>query len=337
MNRSRSRAAKSGLTLLELLVVLVILATLATVAITSTAGLADQARYEATQRTLTNVREAIVGSPDERDNDGIPLRTGFAADMGRLPKVVPGTGDDASLLTLDELLTPPAGVANYQVWQATPASLPTDQSAEADEEVYLGAGWRGPYVLLPPGETQIRDGWGVPLANPNGGGTSESHLRNVSLPWLPSQPPGSPLTAGAEIVQVWSFGSGDKPDDDETGYQRNLHMSAPIVPSADCTAQVVVTVEIRDGTGNLAALSGSEEFQARLFQPDGATGKLMVQKLGPETPATNPFTFATSPATTAGLRAMRLYDGASNPVSTVRMLKLQPGLNAVTFVVHTTP
>ena len=57
----RARSGQRGLTLLELLVVLSILAVLSTVALTSSSGLADQARYEATQRTLENIREAVLG------------------------------------------------------------------------------------------------------------------------------------------------------------------------------------------------------------------------------------------------------------------------------------
>src|SRR5437868_6644515 len=76
---------RSGFTLVELLVVLAILVALTTVAITSLGGAQDQGRYDATQRTMQAVEDAVIGPANERDSDGSPLNTGFVADMGRLP------------------------------------------------------------------------------------------------------------------------------------------------------------------------------------------------------------------------------------------------------------
>src|SRR5947209_18975108 len=83
-----THAARRGLTLVELLVVLLILAILTTVAITATSGLVDQARYDATQRTLQNTQDAIIGPAGQREPDGTPLITGFVSDVGRLPVTV---------------------------------------------------------------------------------------------------------------------------------------------------------------------------------------------------------------------------------------------------------
>src|SRR5437763_3727153 len=82
-----------GLTLVELLVVLVILAILTTIAVQSTEKVVEQARYEATQRTLQNIQNAILSPPNQRTPDGSLLITGFVADMGRLPQPVADGGD----------------------------------------------------------------------------------------------------------------------------------------------------------------------------------------------------------------------------------------------------
>jgi type II secretory pathway pseudopilin PulG len=70
------------LTLLELIVALGILAVLSTIAVQALDPLADQARYEATQRLLNDLRLATVGSTHARHTDGQPLVTGLLADTG---------------------------------------------------------------------------------------------------------------------------------------------------------------------------------------------------------------------------------------------------------------
>ena len=126
-----------------------ILVILTTIAVQATGNLADQARFDATQRTLQNIQNAIVGPAGQREPDGTPLITGFVADIGRLPVA---TVDATGALTLNEL------------W-SNPNSLPTFTSfATSDSYVTVYAGWRGPYLQLPPGSTQLTDGWGNPLS-----------------------------------------------------------------------------------------------------------------------------------------------------------------------------
>ena len=116
---------------------------LATVAVQSLAPVVDQAKFEATQRSLGQIRAAIVG-PDDVGATGDPV-TGFVADMGRLP------------VSLDELLTVTSVVdAPTFGLQAAPAPYGNDPVSP----VTIPRGWRGPYVRLPVGGTQLLDGWG---------------------------------------------------------------------------------------------------------------------------------------------------------------------------------
>jgi prepilin-type N-terminal cleavage/methylation domain-containing protein len=136
-----------GLSLVELLVVLTILAALTTIALRSTSGVLEQSRFEATQKTLENVRAAIVG--ESSNSSAVPV-TGFVADMGRLPT------------SLSELLTQPADAVPFGL-QAAPAP---------HSDVLVPSGWRGPYLRLPVGSeqqnlTQLADAWGSPLQSSN--------------------------------------------------------------------------------------------------------------------------------------------------------------------------
>ena len=92
------------MTLLELVVVIAILAVLMTVAMRSVTGVAEQSRFEATQRTLENIQEAILGPANDHQPDGSRVISGFIADIGRLPQAVLTTNSDGTFLTLNELL-----------------------------------------------------------------------------------------------------------------------------------------------------------------------------------------------------------------------------------------
>ncbi|NUN47725.1 MAG: prepilin-type N-terminal cleavage/methylation domain-containing protein [Candidatus Brocadiae bacterium] len=133
---------RAGLTLVELVVVLFILVLLATVAVTSTDGLIDQSRHDATRASMTAWEEALIGPKGERLPDGSPWIRGFVADVGRLPVVL---GDGS---TDQELWTKPDALPAFAI--ASPAG---------DAEVRLPAGWRGPYLQLGVGKTRFRDGW----------------------------------------------------------------------------------------------------------------------------------------------------------------------------------
>ena len=122
---------RPALTLIELLVVLLILVIMTTIAVQSTDNLVTQSRYDATQRTLQNIQNAIVGPAGQREPDGTPLITGFVADTGRLPVA---TLDVTGSLTLSELWSNPNGIAPFGMQQAV----------APDTDVNLLCGWRRP-------------------------------------------------------------------------------------------------------------------------------------------------------------------------------------------------
>lgn len=80
----RNASLRAGLTLVELVVVLAILAVLAGVAVRSLEPIADQARFEATQKTLNSAKNAIV--EDRLQASGTRHVSGFVSDMGLLPQ-----------------------------------------------------------------------------------------------------------------------------------------------------------------------------------------------------------------------------------------------------------
>jgi type II secretory pathway pseudopilin PulG len=134
---------------MELVVVLTILAVLTTVAVTTTDSVIDQGRFDATQRTLRNIEDAIVGPAQQTGADGGLAVSGFVADVGRLP------------LTLDELVANPNNIAGYG-----------PKPSVDDAQVVPSFGWRGPYLRLPAGAVLPVDGWGnailyTPPAGPN--------------------------------------------------------------------------------------------------------------------------------------------------------------------------
>jgi len=168
------------LTLIELLVVLTILIILTTIAITSSDQILDQGRYDATQRTLQNIQDAIVGSANQRAADGSLLITGFVADMGRLPQTVDATSEplrelwDSSVIPATSAYGiqtfPNATITNalnstsaFGLMNAagTPFNASTTNVALT---VTLPAGWRGPYLQLATGSGgRLLDGWGNPF------------------------------------------------------------------------------------------------------------------------------------------------------------------------------
>lgn len=326
----------SGLTLLELLVVLSILAVLSTVALTSSSGLADQARYEATQRTLENIREAVLGPANLRDTDGTLLYTGFVADTGRLPRAVA----IGPVLTLAELVEQPAGMDAYDVLQATSANIvvepPLVAADEQDSEVVLGVGWRGSYLRLTPGNILPRDGWGAQLVT-----------QVVADPLIPDSlldTANGVVAAGDPIEQIVSYGR-DGAVGGAEAYDDDLNVA--FAPSSH-EAELTVQVEFRNAAGVISAPPPARDVFVRLFGPDPTIGRIRVRKLPEQTtpdPAaitTMSFSFsdiAPGIPLTIGPRAVRAYfDHDGDPMtdyikSPPAYLMLRPGQNTRTLVV----
>jgi prepilin-type N-terminal cleavage/methylation domain-containing protein len=141
---------RCGLTLLELVVVLAILATLTTVATITVLPSLDTTRYEATRRTLEEVRDAaegrVLGSSV----------SGFVGDVGQLPT------------TLAELSEPslPSGLTPWTSARTLALTL-----AGVSGTATLAGGWRGPYLRLGIGQSAVIDGWGDPFTVTGGGVT----------------------------------------------------------------------------------------------------------------------------------------------------------------------
>ncbi len=285
---------RSGLTLIELLVVLLILAILTTVAIQSTAGLVDQARYEATQRTLQNVQEAIVGPGGQREPDGTLLISGFVADVGRLPNAV---GTDPAT-QLQELWANPSALAPF-----------TLQAAPSDPQVVVPCGWRGPYLQLQPGSAQLYDGWG----------NSFALLQADAVTGVP---------VGQPIPVVRSLGADNASGG--TGYAADadvlLLSTQAAAPVNRYQAVVTGTVYVLDAQGNRTNPDPANgPITVRFFGPNPLTGGVLETAVT-VTPTTGvPVTYSFN--TTIGPRVVRAYQGTATTQkkSTVTRLTVQPG------------
>ena len=350
--QKRAWSDQRGLTLLELLVVLSILAVLSTVALTSSSGLADQARYEATQRTLENIREAVLGPANLRDTDGTLLYTGFVADTGRLPRAVAEVVAGGTVLTLAELFEQPAGMAAYQVLPATTSNCtPSTEADAADpvppagvsaDTVRLGVGWRGPYLRLTPGNLLPRDGWGAQLVTPVGvvPGFPNNCLLNGILP----------VAAGDPIDQIVSYGR-DGALGGADAYDADLNVDL----QNQSVSTLVVQVEIRNPGGTLLDHTlvppTIERIFVRLFEPNSATGSISVQPARAPLGGPDPYdtyhshsgpTLTFDPITTSpGPRALRAYalENAVPPKpdqadhkSPPYYLSVRPGSNTVKLI-----
>lgn len=142
---------RCGLSLLELVVTLSILAVLSTVAVRSIEPLADQARYESTQRVLQDLAQATTGQLYARHSGGQLIVSGFIADTGALPS------------SIADLTSQPGGLSAFSVQTF-------DSDRDATDDVTLTSGWNGPYMQLGPGISTIVDGWGHSiLVDPDGG------------------------------------------------------------------------------------------------------------------------------------------------------------------------
>ena len=160
-----------GLTLIELVVVLAILAVLAGVAVRSLEPIADQSRFEATQRTLASATNSIVD--DRRQTSGARHVSGFVSDIGRLPEsaamLVDGAGTTAFSGSSAVQL---ASFSFADRFGPTAGSAPANPTNVDCTGVSLRCGWRGPYLTVTDPANGVVDGWGRQIglgAFPNAG------------------------------------------------------------------------------------------------------------------------------------------------------------------------
>lgn len=174
-----------GFTLIELVMVLTILSVLSVLAIRKVGDGAAEARRAKSDRILEDLAEAIVGDPFAqdgvvRDREGAVINTSFLSDVGRLPHAWPrpdadpGDEDAIRTLTLAELFVKPQSadpslptfVLPFNYYPATTNFFaPGVDPKLADEKVLVPCGWRGPYLRMTSGDSDVylSDGWKRPF------------------------------------------------------------------------------------------------------------------------------------------------------------------------------
>ncbi len=282
--RSIDGRCRGGFTLIELVLVLVILTTLATIALNALEPEVHQARFETTQQTLSNVDNAIIRRTVS--GNGNTNWSGFYADMGRLPRAEISL-TNVNHLTLRELWDPSLfDAATRYGWRNATAdnvsnadTLDADgQAISFDSEVRLAFGWRGPYLQLPAGGSELKDGWGSPLISTLDG-SAPSALRGVdfenNLPDLDVS------SVGQEIMGVRSFGADNAVDDgDESVYEQDLPapgrlaLNPVALNPTSLTGFVSGKLFVQRTRGAAAA-----DLIVQLYYPDPANaGKLRIER-----------------------------------------------------------
>ncbi len=295
----RSAPRRAGLTLLELTVVLAILVTLTAVVVQSTDQLIDPSRREASVRLLSELDAAVLGAAGAREPDGTPLVTGFVADIGRRPLAVGA----AATTQLVELWENAGGLPTFTL--AAPAG---------DAEVRVGAGWRGPYLRLPLGAAELRDGWGRPLELLRADGVTE-------------------LVSGDALSIARSLGSDELSGG--TGYGVDLdavleRSASPAVPARDVGSLAGSVSFQQAGDPPLVANGGF--VVVRVYGPREGVAATLAQAVlpvGAEPPA---FIFNGLPI---GPRVVRAYQVAAAPASEDEELSGSAIRSAVVRVVLT--
>jgi prepilin-type N-terminal cleavage/methylation domain-containing protein len=176
---------QSGFTLIEMMVVLTIMAVTMTVLLKATSGQQDQVRYNRTVERYNMIKQAILNVSNV---NGVPVITGFAADMGRLPRNIHELmaerfcrGDVAGTVSACKsggmtdaspwLLKAICSDGSPQNGQAVTCSIPTcpDGSPQNGHQatcninistpttltIALNGGWHGPYLQTSQNPTNV--------------------------------------------------------------------------------------------------------------------------------------------------------------------------------------
>lgn len=270
------RQRRDGLTLLELLMVLVILAIVSTVALSSLQPRIEQQRFETAQNLLNQVTVSVIGPKERYQIDKTPLISGFVADVGRLPLI--------SLVPkgVQKLNDPVEELWSNQTLLATsfPFQIRSGPKQPIDcSDINIPCGWRGPYLQLAPGNSMVKDPWGVPLQ-------AEVNSRN-QVAALKVQVPGA-ISEQISLPQN-EFETPQSPGSD------SLHTLSARLDSG------LVTV-----TGRVVGSEESTVFKAFVVLPDPevSTATLIVRE--DEDQNSQTFTFHDVPI---GLRAVVVQHG----------------------------
>jgi prepilin-type N-terminal cleavage/methylation domain-containing protein len=287
---------KQGLTLLELVIVLFILAALTGVAVRSLGPVADQARYERSQQLMIEIEQAYQLRSIEAG--GPVYYSGFIADMGRLPISRPGDDPSTQASELWELGNLPTFAIHDDFYD------PDTQNGQA---IPVAAGWKGPYLLLPPGSTGLRDGFGNPLVPRNSG-----NLRAV---------------VDDPIEGFVSPGSNGEMNSTDVNYERDLNLPGGLWNSA--RYEGTVPFRVIDTAGLDPVLMPGETLRVRLYGPtNGVPGRIDEQNLASGV-------FSGSVSGTCGPRVLKAFvtTGSAPNESVVResiayQIMISPGMNS---------
>ena len=233
-------ATRSGLTLLELVIVMVILAALTGIAVRAIEPVADQARYEQTLKSFEQIEQAYLLRT--LGADSTVSYQGFIADIGRLPIAV---GTD-----------PQTQLSEFWAQGALPAFSVSDfddPDTSATEAIPVAAGWRGPYLNLPPGPAVLRDGFGNDL-------TFFTQTGAVAV-------------AGDPIAGMTSAGANNQLNDLDIDYDRDVTLPGGLwLPGR---YEGTLPVSIKDSTGADPTLNAGETLSVRLYGPvDGVPSRI---------------------------------------------------------------
>lgn len=155
------RFVNRGLTLFELVLVLFILAIAATIAVQSLQPVADQARFDNTRETLSNIRNSTVEIVS--NNDRTRSVTGFYADIGRLPTSIAEYTSNVN--NLPESQMRPIGFGQDQGIFLNEPNSSDVPAYQVLSNLGFVCGWRGPYIfstsdLNEDNIPDLVDGWG---------------------------------------------------------------------------------------------------------------------------------------------------------------------------------
>ena len=313
----RVRGRHAAFTLLEMAIVLAILALVTHIAVVRLVD--DTYKPRLARRQLDDIHAAICGKPGALDPAGQPTWTGFVADMGRLPVAI--RDREGGPLTLGELWQCPdsdgiafgprcANAENLVKPDGTSAA-PTD----ADPDVFVMGGWRGPYLRLPSGRTSLFDPWGNEYAN--GADASRAHLIDAD---------GAVAQEGREIHAVVGFGSDGAPNwDKKTEAARDMTITNDIAATLTVTPYFTVSVTDENGSATFAQDDKEHSTVLRVYGPCG--DKVMVASSGEQSiKSGHPITVGDL---TPGPRVFRIQcDGVPCAVHSVI---LSPGDNTVSI------
>lgn len=255
---SPNRLSRVGLTLIELVIVLVILVALTGIAVRSIQPLAEQARYERTQQTLININDALINRALTQDQ--VVSYSGFVADMGRLPVAI-GSNPETQLAELwDQLALPTFTITNFD-----------DPDIDNESAIPIAAGWRGPYLILPPGPNALKDGFG-----------REFIVLNAL---------NAPAASGENVANLVSTGANGVIDSMDVDYDRDLELPGGVWTPGRYQGSISVTVKEANGVDD-PNLDSGETLRVRLYGPADGIPTVLQESAGTEATASGPVAFS---------------------------------------------